>query len=146
MVLVALLGGWATDIGPWYYSLAQPPWKPPDWAFGVVWTTLYVTTAWAGVRAWRRLPLGSARTGFLAACLINGVLNVLWSVLYFTLQRPDFALYEGLALWCSAAWVTALMLRIDRLAAALMVPHLAWLGVAWALNLSTLRLNPALIQ
>ncbi len=145
MVVVGVLGGLATDIGPWYRSLQQPDWKPPDWVFGPVWTTLYITTAWAGVRTWRRLPGPSARTGFLVACLVNALLNVLWSLLYFSLQRPDWALHEGIALWCSAAWVTSLMLRVDRRAAALMLPHLAWLAVAWFLNLSTVRLNPALI-
>ena len=77
---VAVLGGLATDIGPWYFSLQQPSWKPPDWAFGPVWILLYVTTGWAGVRTWRRLGSGPARSGFLLACGINGMLNVLWSM------------------------------------------------------------------
>ena len=142
MVSVALLGAWATDIGPWYLGLAQPGWKPPDWLFGPIWTTLYFTTGWAGVRTWRRLNPGPDQSAFILACLINAMLNVLWSAMYFALQRPDWALWEGAALWMSAAWVAALMLRVDRIAAWLMVPHLAWLGLAWVLNLATVRLNP----
>ncbi len=139
---VALLGAWATEIGAWYLGLVQPPWKPPDWAFGPIWTALYVTTGWAGVRTWRRLEAGPDQSAFLLACLINAMLNVLWSTLYFTLRRPDWALWEGVALWLSAAWVATLMARVDRFSSFLMVPHLAWLGLAWALNLATVRLNP----
>ena len=44
-LLVATLGGLATDIGPWYRSLQQPAWKPPDAWFGPAWTTIYALTA-----------------------------------------------------------------------------------------------------
>jgi len=144
MVVVASLGGWATDIGPWYFSLAQPAWKPPDAWFGPVWMVLYVTTAWAGVRTWRRMPAaaGPARSGFVLVCLLHALLNVLWSVLYFTLRRPDWALVEGVALWLTAAWAARLMSRVDRLSGLLMLPLLLWLAVAWALNAATVRLNP----
>ena len=142
MVAVAGLGGWATDIGPWYFALVQPAWKPPDALFGPVWTVLYITTGWAGVRTWRRLPTGPARSGFLLVCLLHAMLNVLWSVLYFTLRRPDWALVEGLALWLTAAWAAGLMRRVDRTSALLLLPLLAWLAVALALNAATVWLNP----
>jgi len=142
MVVVATVGGLATDVGPWYQSLAQPAWKPPDAWFGPVWSTLYVSTAWAGIRTWRRLPEGQTRRFFLAACLLNALLNILWSVLYFAARRPDWALIEAAVLWCSAAWVTYLMSRVDRVAVMLMLPHLTWLGLAWALNQATVSLNP----
>ena len=142
MVVVAAVGGLATDVGPWYRSLQQPSWKPPDELFGPVWLLLYVTTAWAGVRTWRRLAPGTARSGFLLACVLNALLNILWSVLYFTVRRPDWALWEGMALWLSAAWVVWLMHRVDRVSVRLMLPHLLWLALALALNGATVRLNP----
>lgn len=142
MVIVGSLGGLATDIGPWYAALRQPDWKPPDWLFGPMWMVIYGSTGWAGVRTWRRLGDSPSRGWFLMACGLNGTLNVLWSVLYFTFRRPDWALAEGVLLWLSAAWVTAQMLRVDRWSAALMVPHLVWLAVALLLNRATLILNP----
>jgi tryptophan-rich sensory protein len=78
----------------------------------------------------------------LLVCLLHAMLNVLWSVLYFTLRRPDWALVEGLALWLTAAWAAGLMRRVDRTSALLMMPLLAWLAVAWALNAATVWLNP----
>ncbi|MEM1435104.1 MAG: TspO/MBR family protein, partial [Pseudomonadota bacterium] len=46
-VAVALVGGLATDVGPWYRNLAKPSWNPPDWLFGPAWTVIYALTAWA---------------------------------------------------------------------------------------------------
>ena len=81
-VVVAGVGGLATDLGPWYRGLTQPPWKPPDLVFGPVWTLLYTLTAWAGARAWWRAgwagPDGPdearpLRRRILAAFLLNAV-------------------------------------------------------------------------
>ena len=55
-IAVAILGGAMTDLGPWYYSLRQPEWKPPDWLFGPAWTLIFALTAVAGYLGWRRAP------------------------------------------------------------------------------------------
>ena len=55
-VAVAMLGALMTDLGPWYAALRQPAWKPPDWVFGPVWTTIFSLAAIAGVNGWRRAP------------------------------------------------------------------------------------------
>ena len=53
VLAVGGIGGAATEIGPWYLQLVKPSWQPPDWAFGPVWTLIYITTSMAGLRAWR---------------------------------------------------------------------------------------------
>lgn len=142
-IAVGGIGGAATEIGPWYYGLVKPAWQPPDWAFGPIWTLIYITTGIAGVRAWR---LGDARQRriFLIALLINCVLNVLWSVLFFNMQRPDLALIEVLALWLSIVPLVLLPLRYAPRASLLMLPYLGWVSVAAYLNLTIVRLNPML--
>lgn len=140
---VAVSGGWATDIGPWYFELRQPAWKPPDWAFGPVWSLLYVTTGVACVRGWRVMEQRRHRRLFLTAAILHAVLNVFWSVLFFALRRPDWALVEAVALWLSAVWLWWILRRADRFAAWLILPLVAWLSVAFALNVSTVLLNPA---
>ena len=47
LIGTSVLGGLATEIGPWYFSLKQPSWKPPDWAFGVIWTIIFILSAMA---------------------------------------------------------------------------------------------------
>jgi tryptophan-rich sensory protein len=92
-LLVGGLGGAATEIGPWYFQLQKPSWQPPDWLFGPAWTTIYILTSIAGVKAWRRADEVQRRY-FLGALLLNLVLNLLWSLIFFTSQRPDIALLE----------------------------------------------------
>jgi translocator protein len=51
-VVLAVVGGFLTQLSPWYYSLKQPAWKPPDWAFGPVWTSIFICLSLAIAFAW----------------------------------------------------------------------------------------------
>lgn len=138
---VALLGGLMTDIGPWYFALRQPAWKPPDWLFGPVWTLIFALAAAAGVSAWRRAPRRADREWLLALFALNGFLNVLWSLLYFRLRRPDWALWEVGFLWLSILLLIVVLSRYARRATWLLLPYLLWVSLAAALNAATVQLN-----
>lgn len=142
-ILVGGIGGAATEIGPWYYSLIKPAWQPPDWAFGPIWTLIYVTTGIAGVRAWR-LGNEQQQRYFLGALLLNCALNLLWSLLFFKIQRPDIALIEVVVLWLSILPLILLPLRYSPRSSLLLLPYLAWVSVAAYLNLTIVRLNPVI--
>lgn len=137
---VALLGGLATDIGDWYASLRQPPWKPPDAWFGPAWTLIFTLIAIAGVRAWQAAG-ARQRRGLLLVFAVNGVLNVLWSLLFFRLRRPDWAFAEVTLLWASILLMMVLCWRVSRGAALLLLPYLLWVAFAAMLNLEVVRLN-----
>lgn len=143
-LLVMGLGGWATQLGPWYYALQQPPWRPPDWLFGPAWTLIYLCAGTAAVLAWEAEPTAAGRRWQLALWALNGALNVGWSVLFFTLQRPDWALMEVGPLWLSILALCLVLRRSSGRAAALLLPYLAWVAFAATLNASIVRLNPAL--
>ena len=138
---VAVLGGLMTDLGPWYYSLRQPAWKPPDWAFGPIWTTIFGLTAAAGVIGWRATPARRARDTLLVAFALNAFLNLFWSLLYFRLHRPDWALYEVPLLWLSILALILLLRRRAVSAAWLLAPYLVWVTIAAVLNWETVHLN-----
>ncbi|CAN5918460.1 tryptophan-rich sensory protein [soil metagenome] len=140
-LLVALLGGLMTDIGPWYRSLAQPPWKPPDWAFGPAWTLIYSLAAAAGVSGWRNLQGRVQRETMLVLFSLNGFLNVLWSLLYFRLHRPDWALLEVVLLWLSVLALIVLLAKDSPKSSWLLAPYLVWVAFAGALNYATVQLN-----
>jgi len=141
-VLVAALGATMTDLGPWYQALRKPSWQPPDWLFGPAWTIIFALAALAGVTAWRRAPSRAAREWVLALFLLNGFLNILWSLLFFRLHRPDWALVEVVALWLSILLPMVVVWRWAPLATWLLAPYLAWVAFAGALNLAVVRLNP----
>jgi translocator protein len=139
--LVAVLGALMTDLGAWYGGLAQPAWKPPDWLFGPAWTVIYALAAAAGVLAWGRAPDRKSRESILVLFALNAFLNVFWSLLYFRLHRPDWALIEVAFLWLS---ILALMIQLHRYAAMsswLLLAYLLWVAFAAFLNLATVRLN-----
>lgn len=138
---VAMLGALMTDLGPWYAALRQPSWKPPDWVFGPVWTTIFSLAAIAGVSGWRRAPDRESRERMLLLFAANAFLNVLWSLLFFRLHRPDWALFEVPLLWLSVLALIVVLARFARLAAWLLVPYLVWVAIAAMLNWQTVRLN-----
>jgi translocator protein len=142
--LVAMTGGLLTKLGPWYYALAKPAWQPPDWAFGPAWTIIFALCAVAGAIAWREAAGAGERRLVLAAFAINAVLNVSWSYLFFTMQRPDLALVEVGILWLSVLGLVLVLRRSSTRAAWLVVPYLAWVSFAAFLNFTLVKLNPGI--
>jgi benzodiazapine receptor len=138
---VAVLGGLSTDLGAWYANLRRPSWQPADHWFGPAWTLIFALCALSAAEAWRALRDPRARQWLLVAWSANAFLNVLWSLLFFRLQRPDRALAEVVLLWLSIVLLIVLSARASRRAAWLLVPYLAWVSFAATLNLAVVRLN-----
>jgi translocator protein len=136
---VSVLGGKATTpaLAEWYPALRKPPWTPPGWVFGPVWTLLYPVIAVAGWMAWRE---GRARFGPLLY-LLQLALNGAWPWLFFGQRRPDLALVCIAALFVTILATAVAFWRSSRGAAMLLVPYLAWVGFAAALNHAIWRLN-----
>ncbi|WP_088347916.1 MULTISPECIES: TspO/MBR family protein [Rhodomicrobium] len=140
-LLVATVGGTVTDIGPWYQSLQKPAWQPPDWLFGPAWTLIFALAGLSAATAWRDEPTREDREWLVALFSLNGFLNVLWSLLFFRMRRPDWALIEVGALWLSILVLILVLARYSRPAALLLVPYLAWVTFASALNWRVVQLN-----
>ncbi len=140
-VLVGALGGLMTDIGPWYQALDKPDWQPPDWLFGPVWTAIYALTAAAAVLSWRASSTVISRQNLLILFLMNATLNVVWSLLFFRLRRPDWALFEVVFLWVSIIALILACRRRNVRAAWLLAPYLAWVTFAAFLNYTIVSLN-----
>lgn len=139
--LIALVGATITDIGPWYRGLAQPRWVPPDAAYGVAWTAIYAFTALGAVSGWLATPVWREREGLIGLFALNGFLNILWSLLFFRLHRPDWALIEVLGLWLSVAALIVVIWRRSMIGAVLLLPYLLWVTFAGYLNMTIVRLN-----
>lgn len=140
--LVAGIGGALTDTGPWFRALNKPAWQPPDIVFGPVWTTLYALIASSAALAWCDARSSGERMTLVGLFVLNGVLNACWSLLFFHLQRPVWALAEIAILWLATAVLIAVLWRFSRRASLLLVPYLAWISFASALNSEIVRFNP----
>ncbi len=140
-LIVAVAGGMLTEIGPWYNSLRFPAWKPPNWAFGPVWTVIFAFSIASAVTAWAAAAPGFQRTMLIVLFLLNASLNVLWNILFFTLRRPDWALIETALLWLSVAALMAFIWPISPVASLLLAPYIVWVSIAGALNRAIVQRN-----
>ncbi len=137
------LGAAATSssVSGWYQTLAKPTWTPPDGIFGPVWSALYLMMAIAAWLVWRRTSWMKARPALMWFGL-QLALNVLWSVIFFGLQQPGWALAEILVLWVAIAANINAFRRHSVTAAFLMLPYWLWSSFASVLNFAIWRLNP----
>jgi tryptophan-rich sensory protein len=143
VVAVSLLGNAVTmpQIPSWYPTLVKPPFNPPNWIFGPVWTTLFALMAFG---VWRilRLPAGTpGKGGALVAYHVQLALNLAWSCVFFGLH----SLIGGIVVivpFLAMILVTIASFRpLDRLAANLQWPYVAWVSFATLLNVSIWWLN-----
>lgn len=142
-VVLGAAGGLITapQIETWYATLDKPGFTPPSWVFGPVWTLLYALQGVAAWLIWRsgldrrivRLALGLFTVQF--------VCNLAWSPAFFGLESPILGLAVIVPLWFVIVATMVAFSRVDRRAAALLVPYLAWVSFATALNYAIWTLN-----
>lgn len=140
--LAACFGAGATGAvfqpGLWYRKLEKPSWTPPDWAFPVMWTSIYLLISFAGARA-AGLPGNEYAMAFWAMQI---AFNTLWTPIFFGLRRLKGALPVMACLWLAVLGATVTHFSVDFWAGLAFVPYLLWVTVAGALNLTVARMNP----
>ena len=144
IVLLGSASGWLSGSGsgnPWFEGLAKPFFMPPGWAFGVVWPILYVLLGLSLAFVLSEPPSDARRKGLV---LFFGqlALNYAWSPVFFAAHDIQVALVIIVMMAGAAAMAAGQFFRIRALAGLLMVPYLAWLCFAAALNAAIGRLNP----
>ncbi len=137
------IGGFASaNAAGFYGQLVQPSWAPPAWLFGPVWSVLFVLMGIAAWLVWRDHAFRGARAA-LGLFMVQLVANALWTWLFFVWQLGAVAFAEIVLLWLLIATTIWLFWRLHRVAALLLLPYLAWVSFAAALNFTLWRLNPS---
>jgi tryptophan-rich sensory protein len=142
------LSGFATARGvtDWYPTLAKPSFNPPAWVFGPVWTVLYIMMGVAAFLVWRTgLDVDGVRIA-LTVFAVQLALNGLWSILFFGMQAPGWALVEIVLLWIAIGATVVFFWRIAPLPGALLLPYWGWVSFATVLNASLWWLNRSTIS
>ena len=136
----AAIGGYATSrsLRDWYVELPKPSWNPPNAIFGPVWTVLYALMAIAAWLVWRTRDQGDVGAA-LVLFAAQLALNVMWSVVFFGLRRPAAAALVIALLWLAIAATIYAFAVHAALAALLLLPYLAWVSFATALNVAIAR-------
>ena len=118
----------------------KPPLMPPGWLFGVVWSILYALMGVSAGRIWVRTD-PEKRSWELNLFVVQLVLNFFWSLIFFNARAFGFA-----AIWIVALWIAVLVMilrfhKVDKIAAWLQIPYLAWLTLASYLSFGVWLLN-----
>lgn len=125
--------------GEWYQPLEKSSLTPPNIVFPIVWNILFILMGIAVWRVWERRSQGANYA--LLLFIIQLGLNMLWSYLFFGLQRPELALIEVIILWAAILATTIAFFKIEKIAGILLLPYLGWVSFAIYLNYSIYHLN-----
>lgn len=129
----------------WYRALRKSRLNPPDAVFAPVWTTLYIASAASAARVYTA-DASRARTLALVLWTAQQTFNTLWSPLFFAKHRARAAFVDLGLLWTTLAGYTKVAQRVDRPAAALVLPYLGWVTFAGMLNGAIIRKNPRFLH
>jgi len=128
------------SVNSWYTTLNKPKLNPPGWIFAPVWTMLYILMGIASYKVFKN-GTGNAKKQALIFYGVQLLFNLLWSILFFGLQRPDLSLLEIVVLWLLIVATLVKFYRIDKWAGYLLIPYLLWVSFASFLNLQIYMLN-----
>jgi benzodiazapine receptor len=146
-VIICLIPGFlgsminAKAIPTWYAFINRPSFAPPNWLFAPVWTALYVMMGIALFLIWRQ---GAGHPGVkaaLVAFVVQLVLNALWTPVFFGLRSLLGALVIIVLMWIAILITIIKFFPLSRTAAILLIPYLAWVSFATALNAGFYSLN-----
>ena len=146
LLAVLLIAGFGMSVGlytapdEWFAMLRKPSWQPPNWVFGPVWTVLYILMGIAFARIWH-LPVSRIRSRALGYFLIQMILNLAWSPLFFRAKSIVLALLDISCLVIVLGLTIQSFQKIDKIAARLLIPYLAWVIFATVLNAAIWHLN-----
>ena len=139
IVLVAVLGSVFVNLGiEWFDALVKPSQWIPNWVIPVVWTVIYVTFAIVLLN-WSSKEKISTSTKVLL--IVNGVLNVLWCLVFFTLK---LTFVGNIVILLNLIAGIALRMNIflhNKNYAYFLAIYPIWLSIATTLNLALWILN-----
>ncbi|AZQ60220.1 tryptophan-rich sensory protein [Maribacter sp. MJ134] len=142
-LVIGFLASFATQssVNDWYLTLNKPSFNPPNWIFAPVWTTLYILMGIAAGWVWGKgfhhkyVKTGLYHFGFQL------LLNALWSIVFFGLKSPFYALWVIIALLIMLILTIKWFKVVSKLAAILLIPYLLWVCFATLLNYKIWELN-----
>ena len=134
--LAPLAGVWVRP-KDWYLTLKKPAWSPPSWVFGPAWSLLYTLMAVAAWGVWRH----SGWAWVLNLWALQLVLNAAWTPIFFGWRKPGLAFLVIVLLWLAISATVVAFSCMLPWTAWMLVPYLAWVTFAAALNFTIWRLN-----
>ncbi|MFZ2189526.1 MAG: TspO/MBR family protein [Candidatus Magasanikiibacteriota bacterium] len=143
--LAGLFGSIAniTSLDTWYKVLIKPVFNPPGWIFGPVWTLLFILMGIALYLVWDNKGIFNKHKvdQAIKIFLLQIILNITWSWLFFGARSQLLALLEIVVLWVVILWNMVVFYKLNKTAGYLLLPYLLWVSFASVLNFSLWWLN-----
>jgi len=144
--LVSYSGSMFTSTGMgWYAGINKPVWTPPGMIIGLVWTVIFILSALSALRVWNKKYTKVERYNHILWIMIlfvvNGILNIEWSFLFFYMHNMYFAAIEAGVLGLSVLALILVIWPVSRLASALLLPYLGWVSFATYLTYIVYTMN-----
>jgi benzodiazapine receptor len=131
----------AKAISTWYLGLKKPPYTPPNWVFGPVWTTLYLLMGISAFLVWKNgLAVNGATLAF-SLFWIQLALNALWSIVFFGMRSKGGGVTVIIILWLLILATIIASFRVSGWAGGLLIPYIIWVSIASYLNVGIWLLN-----
>ncbi|KQS37156.1 TspO/MBR family protein [Pedobacter sp. Leaf194] len=140
---IGALGGWATakSVQTWYPTLNKPSFNPPNWLFAPVWTSLYLLMGIAAYLVWIKRDTITHFPRTVAIYLIQLILNLAWSFIFFYLHEIGFALFEILILLVVIIVNALMFYKINKWAGLIFILYILWVSFASFLTYNIFLLN-----
>lgn len=129
------------SIPTWYAFLNRPMFSPPNWLFGPVWTVLYLLMGISLYLVWKDAAKNRNAIWAVKVFFVHLAVNASWSIVFFGLRNISGSLIIITALWLMILYLISRFMKLNKLAAYLLYPYLAWVMFATVLNFSLWVLN-----
>jgi translocator protein len=123
----------------WFPTLKKPSWNPPAYLFGPVWTLLFTLM---GIAFWQIVYSNHIRKiKAIQLFSVQFILNMCWTIIFFTMQSPGCALIEIIFLLATIIGTFLQFYKIKKTAGLLLIPYILWVSFATILNATIYWLN-----
>ena len=130
---------WTDTESAWYRSLQEPPWQPPDVAFGIIWPLNYLALLIVGVLVSLRHPRVAGRA--LAVLSVSVVFALAWAYL-FSQAHAVTAAAVALVVAAALTWLFVGVLRRAGIGYAVgLLVYAVWMTLAASLSVGYAVLN-----
>lgn len=145
LVLTVGLGGVSglftiKQIGSWYAVLNKPSFNPPNYIFGPVWSVLYIFMGISLYLVWNE-PESPKRDSAIRLFIIQFILNISWSFIFFHEHEIFLAFIDILLMWIFLFFTIIPFFKIKSLAGWLLIPYICWVSYAIVLNFAIYNFN-----
>jgi len=142
MIVVSALGSLVTSNNmDWYDALIVPSFTPPGFLIGTVWTVLFILATISALIVWNSAQRNKIFKWIVAFFILNALLNVLWSYIFFGQQMVLFSIIEMILLNITVIILVILIWPISKLASSLLIPYTIWVTFATFLAYQIFILN-----